>query len=320
MSGRHHKGGSLWRLLVVAPDVATADRAAAALGTVCSTVSAFEERSGAAWRVEGLTEERPETALLEAALDLAWQGRDEKRPPLAVEPLPLRDWLVENQASFPPIMAARYVIYGSHHIAAPVPPGRIGLLIDAATAFGTGEHATTRGCLLALDRIARRRRPRRLLDMGTGTGILAIAAAKTWRRHVLGRDIDAESVRVAAHNAARNGVAALLSVRRSGGYRDRHLRRAGPFDLILANILARPLAVMAPDLAGNLAPGGIAVLSGLLARQEAQVLAAHRAQHLKLVSRIAIDGWHTLILARPSATDSPQSRDPLALTLTPAIS
>jgi ribosomal protein L11 methyltransferase len=179
-----------------------------------------------------------------------------------------------------------------------VPTGRIGLLIDAATAFGTGEHATTRGCLLALDAIARNRRMARVLDMGTGTGVLAIAAAKAWRRRVVARDIDPESVRVAAHNARRNGVAHLVTVRRSAGYRDRLVARAAPYDLVLANILARPLSLMARDLGHVLGTGGIAVLSGLLPWQENMVLAAHRRQGLRLRQRIVIDGWSTLVLAR----------------------
>jgi ribosomal protein L11 methyltransferase len=218
-----------------------------------------------------------------------------------VERVPIRDWVGENQASFPALAVGRYVVHGSHHRDV-VPAGRIGLLIDAATAFGTGEHATTRGCLMALDAIARQRRPRRVLDMGTGTGILAIAAAKTWQRRVEARDIDAESVRVAARNAERNGAAALVTVRRSDGYRDRGLRRSGQFDLVLANILARPLSLMAVDLGRVLAPAGVVILSGLLARHEAQVLAAHRRQRLRLVRRIVVDGWHTLILARPGQT------------------
>jgi ribosomal protein L11 methyltransferase len=133
--------------------------------------------------------------------------------------------------------------------------------------------------------------------MGTGTGILAIAAAKSWRRKVVARDIDAEAVRVARINAGRNGVAAVLRLRRSAGYRDRLVTRGAPYDLIFANILARPLAAMAKDLRRVLAPGGVAVLSGLLARQEAYVLAAHRRQAMFLVRRIAIEGWHTLVLA-----------------------
>ena len=136
--------------------------------------------------------------------------------------------------------------------------------------------------------------------MGTGTGILAIAAAKTWRRRVWARDIDGEAVRVAAQNAGINGVAALVALRRADGYGDRALSRAAPFALIFANILARPLARMAPELARHLAPGGIAVLSGLLARQERLVLAAHRRHGLALARRIAIEGWHTLVLARRS--------------------
>lgn len=297
MSGQHHKGANLWRLAVAAPDAAAAEAAAAALSTACGAVSAFETAPGGAWRVEGFSTEPPETALIETALELAWAGREEGAPSVQVERVPARDWVAENQASFPPLVAGRYFIHGSHHTA-PVPPGRIGLRIDAATAFGSGEHATTRGCLLALDGLARRGRRQRVLDMGTGTGILAIAAANTWRRRVLARDIDAQSVHVAAGNAATNGVADLVEARRSDGYRDRALTAAAPFDLVFVNILARPLAAMAPQLGRVLAPGGIAVLSGLLARQEAFVLAAHRAQRLALVRRIAIDGWHTLILRR----------------------
>jgi ribosomal protein L11 methyltransferase len=287
----------VWRVAVTASDAAAAEAAAVALGTACAAVSAFEATPGGEWHVEGFAAEPPRRGALEAALALAWLPRAGEPPELAIERVPARDWLAANAASFPPLSAGRYFIFGSHH-RGPVPPARIGLLIDAATAFGTGEHATTRGCLLALDALARRGPRRRVLDMGTGTGILAIAAARTWRRRVVARDIDAEAVRVAARNAAANGVAALVEVRRADGYRERGLRLAGRFDLVCANILARPLARMAPDLKRALAPGGIAVLSGLLARQEAFVLAAHRPQRLALVRRIALEGWHTLILQR----------------------
>jgi len=293
----------VWRVAVVAPDAASADDAAAALGALCATVSAFKAPPGEAWHVEGFAAEKPQAALIEAMLALAWRGRGTAPPAISVERVAERDWLEENQASFPPLASGRYFIHGSHHRGG-APAGRIGLIIDAATAFGTGEHASTRGCLLALDGIARRRPRRRVLDMGTGTGILAIAAAKTWRRRVDARDIDAEAVRVTARNAAANGVAALVAARRADGYRDRSLRRAAQFDLVLANILARPLMLMAKDLACALAPGGIAVLSGLLQRQEAAVLAAHRAQGLTLRRRIAIAGWHTLVVQRGCA-DSP---------------
>jgi ribosomal protein L11 methyltransferase len=278
----HHKGGGVWRLEVMAPNGAVAELASAALATACEAVSAFEVEPDGAWRVEGYATMRPTPDLVEAALALAWTGLGDAPPELALEHLPARDWVALNQASFPALAAGRYLIHGSHHLDA-VPPGRIGLLIDAAT---------------AIDRLARQRRRRRSLDMGTGTGILAIALAKTWRRRVWARDIDAEAVRVAAHNAGVNGVAGLLDLRRADGFGDRGLRRAAPFDLILANILARPLLRMAPALARVLAPGGIAVLSGLLARQEAAVRAAYRQQGLALIRRIAIDGWHSLVLAR----------------------
>jgi ribosomal protein L11 methyltransferase len=291
---RRAGGVRLWRVGLTVPDVDAAAAAMAALDGACDAVSTFEIEDDGAWRVEGLSAERPERARIEAALALVSPGEP---PVLDIDRLAPHDWLARNQASFPPIAVGRYFIHGSHHREA-VPAGRIGLLIDAATAFGTGEHATTRGCLAALAALARRRPPRRILDMGTGTGVLALAAAKSWHCRIDARDIDGEAVRVARQNAWRNGIAPLLDARRSAGYRDRALWRRAPFDLVLANILARPLAMMARDLAHALAPGGVAVLSGLLARQEPYVLAAHRAQRLRLERRIAIDGWHTLVLTR----------------------
>jgi ribosomal protein L11 methyltransferase len=302
LGARHSKGASVWRMTATVSDIAAAEIVAAAFGTSCGAVSVFDAASGGAFEVEGIALAAPQRGLVEGALALAWSLRAEAPPELVVERVPARDWLGENQASFAPIRVGRYFVHGSHHREG-VPVGHIGLIIDAATAFGTGEHATTRACLMALDALARRRRARRTLDMGTGTGILAIAAAKTWRRRVLACDIDAEAVRVAARHAEMNGVAALVALRRADGYRG--LGRDACFDVVFANILARPLAVMAPFLARALAPGGIAILSGLLARQEAYVLAAHRAQRLVLVRRVVIDGWHTLVLTRRSGIVAP---------------
>jgi ribosomal protein L11 methyltransferase len=210
------------------------------------------------------------------------------------EKLPARDWLAENQLAFPPLRIGRFFIYGSHHRGR-VPAGAIGIMLDAATAFGTGEHPSTRGCLMALDDLSRSRRFRRPLDVGTGTGILAVAAAKLLHRRVLASDIDGGAVGVARHNAARNGVAGLVRVRRAAGYRDRAIRKL-PYDLVLSNILARPLALLARDLARTLAPGGRAVLSGLLRRQEPIVLSPHRSRGIVLQRRLVIDGWSTLVL------------------------
>src|SRR5205814_982299 len=169
------------------------------------------------------------------------------------ERLPERDWLAENRRDFPPQRIGRFFIHGSHWHGRAA-PSSIPIEIDAATAFGTGEHPSTRGCLLALDRLARRRRFRRPLDIGTGSGILAIAAAKRLRRPVVAGDIDPEAVRVARHHARRNGLASRARFLRTAGYRRRALRRH-KYDLILANILARPLALMARDLKRTLAPG-----------------------------------------------------------------
>jgi ribosomal protein L11 methyltransferase len=274
-----------WRILIEPGDAASAERAVAALETLVPAVAVFETTPGGSWRVEGFAEALPDRTAL--ALVEAMAG------PVLVERMADRNWLAENQASFPPLRVGRFFVHGAH-VAGPPPPGTWPILVDATTAFGTGEHATTRGCLTAL----RRLRPRRVLDMGTGTGILAIAAARSGARRVLAADIDRGSVRVARVNLRRNGVAARVVAIESDGYRDRRIARAAPFDLVFANILARPLALMAPHLARALAPGGAAILSGLLARQEAFVLAAHQAQGLALERRIAVEGWHTLVLRK----------------------
>ncbi len=236
-------------------------------------VSAFET-APEEWRVEAYRQSPLPNPELGAQLALAAAAAGGTLAEFGEESLPARDWLAENQLSFPPLRVGRFFIYGSHHDGK-VPAGAIGIAMDAATAFGTGEHPSTRGCLLALERLARRRRFHRPLDIGTGTGILSIAAAKLLHRKVLAGDIDPRAICVARHNAARNGVSGLVQSRAAPGYRDRLIRRSR-YDLVLSNILARPLAVMAADLARRLAPGGFAMLSGLLRRQEPIVLAPHR--------------------------------------------
>ncbi|HUB95211.1 MAG TPA: 50S ribosomal protein L11 methyltransferase [Stellaceae bacterium] len=284
----------LWRVACVVADAAGAEAAFLALEPALSSVSVFE--AGAEYLVEGLSLEAPARGALEARLELAFIGAT-PAPALTIERLPPRDWLKENRESFQPISAGRYYIHGSHgHARAPA--GHIALEIDAATAFGTGEHASTRGCLKVMEALARRGRRRRVLDMGTGTGILAIAALKTWHGRVAAFDIEAEAVRVARINARANGVAGALKPGRAGTYRVRALRRRAPFDLVLANILARPLAAMARDLARVLDQNGVAVLSGILPRQEPIVLAAHRRVRLPLASRVVVDGWSTLAVTR----------------------
>jgi len=293
--------GMLWRVTATLPDENTANALAAVLGSTAKAVSAFETRPGGDWKVEAYATEAPDRAALAAAAALAALAFDVSSAALlddlAVERLAPRDWVRENQLSFPPIRAGRFFIYGSHHDKAP-PAGAIALRIDAATAFGTGEHATTRGCLLALAALGKRRRFHHPLDMGTGTGILAMAAARRWSCRVLACDIDAGSVHVARENVRQNGLAARIRLLHGNGYRHAAIRRAAPFDLVTANILARPLAAMAGDLAAALAGDGVAILSGLLTRQVPLVLAAHRAYGIGLRRRIAVEGWETLLLER----------------------
>jgi ribosomal protein L11 methyltransferase len=284
--------------LRIVAEIAGAEAAlevAAALDELTGAVSAFEvSAEAAAWWVEAYPRAPLVDAALEIRLALLAAGAGGKLVHIVEERLPERDWLLENRRAFPPLRVGRFFVHGSHW-RGPAPSGTIAIEIDAATAFGTGEHPSTHGCLLALDYLARRRRFHRPLDVGTGSGVLAIAAAKRLHRRVVAGDIDPEAVRVARHHVRRNGLAGTVRVVRAAGYRSRGLRRAD-YDLVLANILARPLALLARDLKRALAPGGVAVLAGLLPRQEAQVLAAHRAQGLALARRIVIDGWSTLIV------------------------
>ena len=281
------------RIVARVRGAAAAEALLALLDDAATALSAFEAAPGE-WRLDVYSPTPLLSPELAARLALTAAAASGELVEIAEERLPDRDWVAENQLAFPPVRIGRFFVYGSHR-RGPVPAGAIGILLDAATAFGTGEHPSTRGCLLALEALARCGAIRHPLDIGAGTGILAIAAAKLLRHAVVARDIDFGSVKVAQHNIARNGVASLVRAGQGPGYRGGALRRQG-YDLILANILARPLALMAGDLARHLAPGGHAVLSGLLRRQEPIVLAPHRGLGLALERRIVIDGWSTLIL------------------------
>ena len=257
------------------------------------------------WRVDLLFKERPETAALEAELGALLGGHG-----LAVDGglevawLPHQDWLSAVRMVRPPLRVGRFYVHGEGD---PL-PGRaklVPLLIEAGLAFGSGEHQTTAACLEAFDSLLRRRRFPRVLDMGCGSAILAIASARADAQcRALAVDNDPLAVRVAQDNVRRNHVAARVRTLVGDGYSDPAIRRAGPFDLIFANILADPLIAMAGDLKRHLAPGGVAVLSGLLDRQAATVLAAHRALGLREIARVERQPWVALVLRRlrPAAT------------------
>lgn len=289
-------GPPAWRIAVTVP-AGLADAFEAVIEADCLALSAFETGRDGHWTVEGYALAEPDRSRLSVRLALAAASHGIAEPPLAIIRIPPTDWIAETRQAFPPLSIGRFFVHGEHVGAALRPPATVPVLVDATTAFGTGEHPSTEGCLLALQSLACRMRPARALDMGCGTGILAIAMARLWRCAVLAADIEGESVRVARFNAKRNGVAGLVRVVRADGYRHATIIAGRSYDLVVANILARPLVGMAADLARALAPGGRAVLSGLLRKQEPLVLAAHREVGLSLVERLVVKGWSTLILA-----------------------
>lgn len=258
-----------------------------------SVVEADETRD--LWQVEALYGEAPSRDAL--------AGLGPEAAHLDVGPLPDTDWVALSLEGLAPVRAGRFVVHGGHDKA--LPAGGVRLEITAATAFGTGHHATTRGCLMALDRLLRRRRPRLVLDMGSGTGVLAIAAARASRARVLAVDIDPEAVRVTRRNARLNGVAGLTQAALA-------LPAAGPrYDLIVANILAGPLVDLAAPLAARLRPGGALVLSGLTVDQERQVAAAYRTRALRLDRRLRIDRWSVLVFTRAPKRKGPTGLSPV---------
>jgi ribosomal protein L11 methyltransferase len=283
----------MWTVTVIVPGEA-AGLFQLALEPLCLAVAS--EIAGAHWRVTGYGKEPPDPAALETALAVAAAGAGIAPPRPMLAPLPERDWLAENRKSFPPVRIARFYIHRTHHDRPPG-DGRIAIRLDASLAFGSGTHASTQGVLLALDALARRRRFRRILDLGTGSGILAIAAAKLWPARIVATDIDPASVRMTRENAAANGVAARISTHVGAGLGA--APRQGRFDLVLANIQVHPLAGMAPAIRRRIAPRACVVLSGLLAADEGEALAAYRAQGLVLRARYPLGDWITLVVSRP---------------------
>ncbi len=268
-----------------------------ALGEAPDAILATPLAPGAFWRLEALFQLEPELGFWRRRLDRV--AAAEGLAPLALDlaALPERDWVAASLRGLAPVRAGRILIHGRHDAGA-VPPGVYGLEIEAGRAFGTGQHETTLGCLLALDYLRRRRSYRRILDLGCGSGVLALAAARLWPCRVIASDIDPQAVRSARANAKTNGLGARVEVVRAEGLRHPRLRAVAPYDLIMANILARPLARLAKDLARVAAPGAVVVLSGLLTKQERQVLQPYRSLGFVLARRLSRGDWPTLVLRR----------------------
>lgn len=217
--------------------------------------------------------------------------------PIVMEDIPDVDWIAKSLEGLKPVRAGQFLVHGSHD-RDKVKANDISIEIDAGQAFGTGHHGTTAGCLEMIESVVRAIEPRNALDLGTGSGVLAIAVRKLRNIPVLATDIDPVAVRVAGENLKRNQISSGIRLATAPGFHSPAFRRDGPFDLIIANILARPLMRMAPQLAAHLAPGGSVILSGILASQRWKVLAAYSGVQVRHVHTIWRNGWVTMHLIR----------------------
>ena len=256
---------------------------------------AAHEGPGGRWDITVHFAEAPDQVSIRELVRLAAGG--EVADDIRFDVVVAKDWVKATLEELVPVRAGRFIVHGAHDRSR-VPPNKLGIEIEAALAFGTGHHGTTRGCLLLLDHVLKGYRPRRVLDLGTGTGVLAIAAVKALRIVVLASDIDPLSVKVAGDNARLNGTGDLVQAIRATGLAAPQFAAAGPFDLVLANILANPLRQMATPLARHLAPSALVILSGLLTHQAPGVIAAYRARGLVPVRHLRIEGWSSLLLRK----------------------
>jgi ribosomal protein L11 methyltransferase len=259
-----------------------------------AAIAAFERPDGE-WDVTVHFADPPDQPLLRELVTNA-AGADIAAG-IVFDTVEARDWVKASLEDLVPVPAGRFIVHGQHDRER-IAPNKLGIEIEAALAFGTGHHGTTRGCLLLLDHVLKAWRPRRVLDLGTGTGVLAIAAAKALHEKVLASDIDPPSVQVARDNARLNVSGHLVHAVRATGFAAPQFVKAAPFDLVLANILANPLRQLAAPMARHLAPGALVILSGLLTPQAPAVIAAYRARGLVPLRHMRIEGWSSLLLRK----------------------
>lgn len=257
-----------------------------------TTVSSFEIEGTNKWKMDIYLSEKPdEKQVAESCRMLGVKDIE-----FSIAKLEEKDWVMETVRSFPPLTIGNYFVYGSH-FEGEAPTAKIPMLIDAGIAFGSGEHQTTSACLLAMQGYAKKRKFRNVLDMGCGSGILSIGAKKTWKNaQVTGVDIDVDSVKFSRIYAKKNGLKKGIRFYAGNGYKIHEVGKAGKYDVIVSNILARPLMKIAKDLRKNLKKGGVCILSGITPRQQRMVLAAHLPHGLKQRKRILRDGWAALVL------------------------
>lgn len=264
----------------------------AALDPSPASAVSVEEASKVSWSLDAFC---TEDALANEAAAII--EREVPGARAAVEKLDDKDWVAVSLAGLPAVHAGPFVVAGWHELAH-LEGGKIPVWIEAGPAFGTGHHGTTKGCLQSLSDELKRKRPQRILDIGTGSGVLALAAVKTGVMHALGTDLDKESIRIARENVKNNRAGRRLKLLHARGTGHYAIRAGAPYDIVLANILARPLVGLAPEIARLVKPGGRVILSGLLSHQEPQVKAAYAGQGLTLVKRRRLNGWSTLTYAR----------------------
>ncbi len=254
-------------------------------------VTVFRLHNDRAWCVEILFfDDDPEDIRIRLQ---AMLGADFKKASLDIDTLEETDWVARSLEGLKPVTSGRFVVHGAHD-RDDVPAHAIGIEIEAAQAFGTGHHGTTAGCLHEIGRLLKRRSYFQALDIGTGTGVLAIAVARLAHIPVLATDIDPVAAKTARENAAANRTGSYVTTLVAAGAAHRRIMERGPFDLIVANILARPLMKMATDISGELARDGALVLSGLLVEDGPRIISAYSAQGLRLVHRHVLAGWLTL--------------------------
>ena len=289
--------GDIWQIDIALLAKSSVEPIEVALEDIAIGLSSFEIIGTPGWRVTAYTAGEPDRASLTARLSAAAAKADMTLPEFDVSPVTERDWVAEVERALAPIHVGSYCVYGSH-VTEPPPDGAIAIQIDAGQAFGTGNHETTRGCLQSIEKVCADHAPSNPLDIGTGSGILAIALAKRLGNAVTASDNDPIAVDVAAENAKLNGVGELIDFHLAEGVDLPGLQEKAPYDLIVANIVANPLIALSADIAGALTVTGRIVLSGILLDQAEEVAASYADNGLRLIERTEMGDWATLTLSR----------------------